>query len=233
MKHLFSAALLLLTHLSFAQGELTGAWQLTPTGSEPQTVRIIEDGYFMQTLFDQAGKKFVSTLGGRLTASGGNLTEVIEFNTADKENIGATNTCTYKLEGNQLTVNCAGKASTWQRIDEGKAPLAGTWRITARENNGKMDPMRPGPRKTLKILSGTRFQWAAINPETKEFFGTGGGTYTFENGKYTETITFFSRDNSRVGMSLGFNGKVDGKQWHHSGKSSKGDPISEIWSRIE
>ncbi len=233
MKLLFSAAMLLLSQLSFAQAGLSGAWQLLPAGSEPQTVRIIEDGYFMQTVFNQQGKEFISTHGGRITASGGNLTEVIEFNTADKDNVGSTNTCTYKLQKNQLTVSCAGKTTSWQRIDEGKAPLAGTWRITARENNGKMDPMRPGPRKTLKILSGTRFQWAAINTETKEFFGTGGGTYKFENGQYTETITFFSRDNTRVGMSLSFNGKVDGKQWHHSGNSSKGDPISEIWSRIE
>ncbi len=97
--------------------------------------------------------------------------------------------------------------------------------------DGKMNEMKPGPRKTLKILSGTRFQWAAINTDTKEFFGTGGGTYTFKDGKYTENIEFFSRDNSRVGASLSFDGKVDGKRWHHSGKSSKGDPIAEVWTR--
>lgn len=80
-------------------------------------------------------------------------------------------------------------------------------------------------------MSGTRFQWAAINPETKEFFGTGGGTYTFVNGKYTENIEFFSRDNSRVGASLSFKGEVKDGQWHHSGNSSTGNPIYEIWSR--
>lgn len=234
MKQLFAAAALLLTtHLSSAQDELSGAWKLQGTG-EPQTVRIIEDGYFMQTVFDQAGKQFVSTLGGTIEADQQALKETIEFNSADKNNIGTARNCTYMLKDNkQLSITCDGKTEQWERIDDGRADLAGTWRITARENNGKMDPMRPGPRKTLKILSGTRFQWAAINPETKEFFGTGGGTYTFENGKYTETITFFSRDNSRVGMSLSFDGKVNGKSWHHSGKSSKGDPISEIWSRIE
>jgi len=88
-----------------------------------------------------------------------------------------------------------------------------------------------GPRKTLKILSGTRFQWAAINPETKQFSGTGGGTYTFENGKYTENIEFFSRDNSRVGASLTFDGEVSGDKWKHSGNSSTGNPIAEIWTR--
>ena len=43
----------------------------------------------------------------------------------------------------------------------------------------------PRARKTLKVLTGTKFQWAAINAETKEFFGTGGGSYTFVNGKYS------------------------------------------------
>ncbi|QEH43331.1 membrane or secreted protein [Chitinophaga sp. XS-30] len=234
MKQLLTAAALLLTsHLSYAQDELSGAWKLKGAG-EPQTVRIIEDGYFMQTVFDQAGKKFISTLGGTIDADQQALKETIEFNTADKDNIGTTKNCTYVLKENkQLAITCEGKTEQWERIDDGKTDLAGTWRITGRENNGQMTTMRPGARKTLKILSGTRFQWAAINPETKEFFGTGGGTYTFENGKYTETITFFSRDNTRVGMSLSFDGKVDGNKWHHSGKSSKGDPISEIWSRIE
>lgn len=233
MKALISAALLLLSQYGLAQNNLDGAWKLAPANGEPQTVRIIEDSYFMQTHFDEKGKQFISTHGGRLEASGGGLKETIEFHTADKNKVGTVNDCSYKLNNNQLVITCNGEATTWQRVDDGKAPLAGAWRITARENEGSMVPMRPGPRKTLKILSGTRFQWAAINTETKEFFGTGGGTYTFENGKYTENITFFSRDNTRVGAALTFNGKVDGKQWHHSGKSSKGDPISEIWSRIE
>ena len=86
------------------------------------------------------------------------------------------------------------------------------------------------PRKTMKILSGTRFQWIAYNTETKQFLGTGGGTYTSINGEYTENIEFFSRDNFKVRLSLKFNYElIDGK-WHHSGLSSKGDPIHEIWS---
>jgi hypothetical protein len=61
--------------------------------------------------------------------------------------------------------------------------------------------------------------------------GTGGGTYTFANGKYTEHIEFFSRDSSRVGAALTFDGKLENGDWHHSGLSSKGDPIYEVWSR--
>ena len=85
----------------------------------------------------------------------------------------------------------------------------------------------------MKILSGTRFQWIAYNTETKEFLGTGGGTYTTDNGKYTENIEFFSRDDSRVGASLEFDYEVKDGKWHHKGESSKGDPIYEIWSPYE
>jgi hypothetical protein len=53
------------------------------------------------------------------------------------------------------------------------------------------------------------------------------------NGKYTENILFFSRDNSRVGAQLTFDGKIEDGNWHHSGLSSKGDPIYEIWSRVK
>ena len=89
------------------------------------------------------------------------------------------------------------------------------------------------PRKTMKILSGTRFQWIAYNIETKQFMGTGGGTYTTIDGVYTENIEFFSRDNSRVGASLPFNFELQEGKWHHSGNSSKGAPIYEIWSQRE
>ena len=94
-----------------------------------------------------------------------------------------------------------------------------------------MQTIEKSARKTVKILSSTRFQWVAINTETKEFFGTGGGTYTFTNGKYTENIEFFSRDSSRVGASLNFNGSVTKKVWTHKGLSSRGEPIHEEWMR--
>jgi hypothetical protein len=97
--------------------------------------------------------------------------------------------------------------------------------------NGEMQPFQAGPRKTLKLISGTRFQWMAINTETKEFFGTGGGTYTFTEGKYVEKIEFFSRDSSRVGAVLPFNGSVNGKVWTHKGFNSKGEPLHEEWTR--
>jgi hypothetical protein len=60
--------------------------------------------------------------------------------------------------------------------------------------------------------------------------GTGGGTYTTADGTYTENIEFFSRDDSKAGLSLNFNYELIDGNWNHTGLSSKGKPIHEIWS---
>ena len=82
----------------------------------------------------------------------------------------------------------------------------------------------------MKILSGTRFQWIAFDTEKKEFKGTGGGTYSTIDGKYSEKIEFFSRDSSRVGMELEFDYNIENGDWIHKGKTSTGNPLHEIWS---
>ncbi len=125
-----------------------------------------------------------------------------------------------------------GRKEEWIHIDNGTpGKLSGAWLITGRMNDGKMSKMNPGARRTMKILSGTRFQWIAYNVDTKEFLGTGGGTYTTENGKYTENILFFSRDNNRVGASLQFDFTLEDGNWRHKGLSSKGDLIDEVWTK--
>ena len=134
------------------------------------------------------------------------------------------------VSGNSLKFDAGAGVNSWTRIDDGNTNLAGNWRITGRMRDGSIQPIEKSARKTLKILSSTRFQWMAINTETKEFFGTGGGTYTFTNGKYTENIEFFSRDSSRVGASLSFDGSVANNVWTHKGLSSRGEPIHEEWT---
>ncbi len=203
----------------------SGAW-IMKEGAITHTL-VIADDYFSITAFDLTGKKFLYTYGGTAKPSGTNMEGTIEYHSADKSMVGKT--YSYPVEGNtgSITLTRNGIAEKWQQTDDGKSALAGNWRIIRRDENA----MNPGARKTIKLLSGKRFQWAAINTATGEFFGTGGGSYTFENGKYTEHIEFFSRDSSRVGMALSFDGKVDGKQWFHSGLSSKGDKINEVWAR--
>ena len=120
----------------------------------------------------------------------------------------------------------------WTRVDSG-APgaLQGSWLMTGRMRDGQPSTRRPGARRTMKILSGTRFQWIAYNVETKEFFGSGGGTYGTVDGRYTENIEFFSRDDAKAGRSLEFAYDFVEGAWHHVGKSTAGEPMHEIWAR--
>lgn len=213
-----------------AADALTGAWRLNAGGAEQ--VLLFMDGYYTHTTYDVSGKRFIQTRGGTYTLQGGQLTVHYEFDTQNKEQVGQAVTYSASLKDGQLVANVSGAAERWTPLDNGQAPLAGLWQITARQQNGALQPIhQTGTRKTVKILTGTRFQWAAIDPGSKQFMGTGGGTYTFQNGKYTEQIEFFSRDSSRVGSALTFDGKLDAGHWHHSGRSSKGDPIYEVWSR--
>lgn len=211
---------------------LRGAWQLQ--GAPDDHVVIFTDDYFSYTHYDKAAKQFGETFGGTYKTANGQLVTQLEFHSANKEAVGQSVSYPFTLDNDALTITVDGQSTTWKRVDDGTAPLAGNWRITGRMQDNKLEAIhQTGPRKTVKILSGTRFQWAAINPETKEFFGTGGGTYTFQNGKYTENIEFFSRDSSRVGASLTFDGAIKSDGWHHSGLSSRGDKIYEVWNKAK
>lgn len=211
------------------QVKVEGAWHSQEDAIE-QTL-LLSDGYFMHSVFDQVNKKFIQSRGGTYSISGKNIIVKIEFNTSDQNQIGQSISYSFIPNKDKLSSDFSGKKVDWKLLDNGDAELSGTWRMTGRMQEGKMADYPRRARKTLKLLTGTRFQWAAINADTKEFFGTGGGSYTFKDGKYSEKIEYFSRDNSRVGSLLIFDGKlVDGK-WYHSGLSSSGSPIYEIWSK--
>ncbi len=210
---------------------LTGAWQRAD-GSTSES-RIYAGNFFSVALYDQTAKTFAGTYGGKYSFKEGTVIETIEFDTQKPDRIGTdiTHTLSVAKNGKSLTLDDL----TLTRVDDGTpGKLSGAWLITGRINDkGETRRSTPGARRTMKILSGSRFQWIAYNVDTKEFFGTGGGSYTTVDGKYTESIEFFSRDGSRVGASLSFDFNLTDGEWHHKGKSSKGEPLYEIWTPRE
>lgn len=224
---MIAVILMMIPGIANAQDILTGSWKLTEGSKE--IVWTFVDGYSTQATFDKANKRFLGTWGGPYQAKGDALVVQTEFNTMDSTKIGQPVKMMFKLTDITLTLD---SRINFTKIADASALLSGNWRITGRMQDGKMVEGPTGARKTLKILSDSRFQWVAINPEVKGFYGTGGGTYTFVNGKYTENIEFFSRDSTRVGASLSFDGKVEDGAWHHSGLNSRGEPLHEVWRRV-
>lgn len=229
----------LLFLFSWVSGQsLEGAWKLISQNGKSITdqeyIKIYQDDYFAFGVKNVADNAFIGAGGGPYSFENGKYSETLDFFTLNPLQIGTTTPFKVDLSGNKLTLsantNNGMLVEVWEKISEAKDDLTGNWVITGRKRDDQISRSTPGARRTIKILSGGRFQWVAFNSETKEFSGTGGGTYTAKDGKYTENITFFSRDNNRVGASLGFDFQVIDGEWHHSGLSSTGSPIYEIWT---
>lgn len=235
-------ALVLLGHLTLAstsvQSELDGAWRYQE--GEITHIAVFVDGYVSHSWYDQPNQNFIATRGGTYELKDGKISIKWQWDTqkaaaeVDPSTwIGHHTNFTARINETTLESDLTGAQAAWSRIDQNGAPLSGVWRMSGRKQGDEISNSPLRARRTLKILSGERFQWVAINIETGAFSGTGGGTYTFENGKYTENIEFFSRDGSRVGASLTFDGDIQNGKWHHAGLSSVGNPIYEIWEKLE
>lgn len=215
-----------------APRSLVGGWQYD--AGDQRMTRIFTEKYFTIAIYRRADGDFISTAGGSWRIEGTNLVQLYEYNTSNPDLVGKEERFPLEAGDDKFSLKSGDEKEMWKRLDDGTpGQLAGAWLITGRYQNGEVRRRTPGVRKTMKILSGTRFQWIAYNTETKEFFGTGGGTYTTENGKYTEHIEFFSRDKSRVGASLKFDFSLENGEWRHKGLSSRGEPLDEIWTRRE
>jgi YVTN family beta-propeller protein len=213
-----------------APADIRGAWQLARSDGATETL-IVTEGHFARAHYRKDPAKFVSTTGGSWTwEEDGTARIAIEFDTANPDRVGTTEAVPLRVSANEMVIGEA----RWLRVDDGTSgALEGAWLMTGRKRDGEIATRRPGARRTMKILSGTRFQWIAYNVETKEFFGSGGGTYTTADGAYTETIEFFSRDDARAGRSLAFRYSTPEGVWHHEGKSTAGEPMYEVWERRE
>ncbi len=224
---LISIVFAFICHFSSFGQNISGAWKNTK--DTINTLILATENYITITEFSEPGNRFVKAWGGKYELSKTEeLFIEITFHTQKPELVGSTISNNIEIKKKNFKMfDKSFEKSIKTKPDE----LTGLWRISSILRDGKMSEMPKGPRKTLKIMAGGYFQWFAINSVTSEFFGTGGGLYTIDGGKYAEEIIFFSRDNSRVGSKLSFDAAINDKIWTHSGKSSKGADLKEIWEK--
>ena len=211
---------------------ILGAWGYgTP---DKKTVMINTDKIFAVALYDLPNKKFVSSYGGTYRVENNKLIKKIEWNSQDSTQVGKEITEDIQLTNDKLSSKTS--KETWTRLDDGKpGVLMGAWIITGNYQNDKVSKRSSPfyPRRTMKILSGKYFHWIAYNVVTKTFMNAGGGTYTTENGNYTEKIEFFTKTTESVGKTLTFNYSFVDGDWRHKGEKSTGGPMDECWTKRE
>ncbi len=215
LQGMFTKLIILLTFLIYPSLNFSQVYHID---NEEDISRVILDNeYIVISKFKSDSGNFISTLGGYYQLNEGVYEINLEFNSNyDQDSI------------KTLSIT---KASKWKNISKENDILKGKWVMSGRYNNGEFRTRNTDlPRKTMKILIDGFFQWIAFNTETFKFSGSGGGEYETLDGKYIEIIQYFSRDDSRVGAELDFNYEVKNKDWYHSGFSSKGNPINEVWT---
>ncbi len=213
---------------------LTGSWQRTiqQDGEDVHEVLLFTDHYFSWTAYRTGDSEFVMTKGGSWARNGDEITFTYEFHTADPSLVGTAETHAMSLVANGRSLQLPADTPTpWIDHRTSDAELSGAWLFAGRKRDGEISRRDTDQsRKTMKILTGGWFQWIAYDTADGRFSGTGGGSYTAENGKYVEQIKFFSRDKTRVGAELGFDFDLQDGEWHHSGLNSRGEPMYEIWA---
>ncbi len=230
MKLIYILIFLIPSFLMGQSASILGAWQLRGAGDPGEVATLlITPSYLSIAVYNEQDHNFLRSYGGAYRIQNDQLLLHLEFDSKDTSLIGSDLPFNTKVTATSLALTKEARV-IWARLSNATDFLAGCWRISSKiGKDGTMTKMPEGSRKTLKLIAGNRFQWIAINPVTKQFSGTGGGTYTLIDGKYTEKIDFFSRDKTRVGSALAFEAKVNGNQWEHQGKSSTGNPVHEIW----
>jgi hypothetical protein len=210
--------------------DLVGAWGYGPENN--RTVMIVTDNVFSVATYDIPAKKFIQSYGGTWKVNGSKLVQTIEWNSADSTAVGKELTKDVVATTNKLSVTPTGE--TWSRLDNGKpGALMGAWVITGNYTNDKVSKRASPfyPRRTMKMLSGKYFQWVAYNVATKSFMNAGGGSYTTKDGKYSESIEFFTKTPESVGKALQFDYSFVDGDWRHKGQKSTGGALDECWTR--
>jgi hypothetical protein len=119
---------------------------------------IFADGYQVFTIYNVITGKFISTNGGTWKLDGDLMTEKVEFNTRNPELVGTEVSLRVIITENDIEIVDSDKKL--KRFDKGMPGKSqGAWLMSGRIRDGETqlrDINRP--RKTMKILSGPRFQ---------------------------------------------------------------------------
>ena len=229
MKSSFSLILALFFTLSLNAQFSPGVFMSTNDATTYE-LKLTEE-YFVLSTYKTSPAEFLQTIGGYYTAEDGMIKVDLEFNSDyEKDSIRHVD-IPYKATEGLLIFNLA-ENIVFQPNASPAQDLDGSWLFATRgPDTGQDRRGEESARKTMKFLLDGRFQWIAYHTETMKFSGTGGGSYSSKDGRYIESIEYFSRDNSRVGAELGFDYETKGNDWHHTGLNSKGEPLYEIWAK--
>lgn len=231
---------LLFSFQTYAQ-ILNGAWRLVEKNNQPvenEAIKLFSNTYFTYAAYDKATGEFTEASGGTYSLNKLSYKEYLDIDSNEPEHSGQTVEYLNVLEEDQLILTNlkTGAKEKWVRFDKAdNYQMAFCWRIHKKKDQGDTGwrTIAYRPRKTLKMLTNSRYQVLALNSETGQFVGSSGGRWTGEDDTYIEHVEFFSKDQTNVGRSLEFKRAFVEGLWLHTGKTTKGEDMMEKWHRYK
>ena len=216
-----------------------GAWESITTvdGQKIRRVMIFTEERVITATYDAVSSGFISVRLEEWKVLGSSeLVLLLEFDSDYPEAYGGEYIAPLALQDSVMTLD----EESWTRLDASATNnIAGIWTIIGRrDETGEMQHRSVDhPRRRYKLLSDNRFHWLAYNIETRNFSGTGGGSYFLDGDDYIEYIEFLSYDPGYVGDSVRFKMSLEGDTWIHQGllgdESTVEEVIDEIWVRLD
>jgi len=220
---------------------LNGAWRLVEKDNnaiEVEAIKLFSNSYFTYAVYEKRSGEFIEAKGGTYALTNLSYKEHLEIDSSEPEHSGTTDEYSISLEERTMTLTKlkTGEQEVWKKFDEANTlEMVFCWSIYKKrdEGNANWRTIPYAPRKTLKMITNTRYQVLALNSETGQFVGSSGGTWSGTDDTYTEHIEFFSKDRSNVGRSLQFKRTFQDGLWLHTGKTTKGETMEEKWHRYK
>jgi hypothetical protein len=123
--------------------------------------------------------------------------------------------------------------------DDVVSELNGTYRQNRFKYGDMKDWGLADQKTTLKVFRDgywLAFAYDDKRPNGKPFSGSGGGTYQLKNGKYVETLSYYSWDSTAVGKVYTFDYQLDKQGYKQYGVMNsdkyKDYPINEEFDRV-
>jgi hypothetical protein len=145
----------------------------------------------------------------------------------------------FSTDGKQvITASSDGRARVWD-VATGKpiAPLdhVGTWQLVSFKYGEATNWSNlPEGQRRIKLINPTHFSWVQYEAPSGKAQTMAGGTYTLKEGAYIETIEYAGEGMTEyLGKSQSFTIRVEGEEFHQSGRLSDGTQIEEVWQRVK
>jgi len=241
MRKLCLSLVLCLNVLPVVAQTLNGGWRLVEVNDKPvkhEVTKLYSNSYFTYSAYDKNTGEFIEARGGLYALDHLSYKEHLEIDSKEPKHSGSTVDYKASLEDDTFIITNlkTGEQERWLKFDEAdNYKVAFCWRIHKKKDEGDATwrTIEYAPRKTLKMMTNSRYQVLALNSKTGQFVGSSGGNWTGSGDTYIENIEFFSKDQSNVGRSLKFNRTFEDGLWLHSGKTTKGELMLEKWHRYK